>query len=1035
MAVFRCKMCGGTLDITTGTTVATCEYCGTKQTLPKLDDEHKSNLYDRANHFRRNNEFDKAMGIYEQILNEDNTDAEAYWSIVLCRFGIEYVEDSYTHKRIPTVNRAQFTSVFDDNNYKSALKYADDVQRSIYEEEAKTINEIQKGILAISQREEPFDVFICYKETDDKGRRTPDSVLATELYHQLNNEGFKVFFSRITLEDKLGTAYEPYIFAALNSAKVMVVIGTKPEFFNAAWVRNEWSRFLALIKNGAQKVLIPAYRDMDPYDLPEEFSHLQAQDMSKLGFMQDLIRGIEKLTRSAKPNYNQESTVQGGGNIAPLLRRVYLFLEDADWENANDYCEKVLDLDPENGEAYLGKMMVELRVRRRENLEDLKESFEQNLFYKKVVRFGDDRLVEELNGYIKAIGQKSERARLVSAYNDGDKQMASAKTEEDYLRAAEIFSSINGFKDADVKAKECRNLANEVHFGGLYASACALMNAAKTEADFLKASKAFEAIKEYKDAGKLALACEKKADIAGKDAVYATALALMVGNKAKNYKQAIVAFEKIPGWKDSAQKIEFCNNKIAEINAGIAAATIEKQQRAEARKESIKEKIPMVKKISLIVAPVLVLAIIVTTLVPKIDFSQFIPKDNDVSTESRPNTSTLPETSVFPEASYQPETSELRETSESLENSEFPDTSESLENSKPLETSKPPESSERPIQTPPTTEPPATTDIVHDDGCFFNNGDPTDSLSKEKGEFICCTPHPTTDADGNVIKIDLYHHIRMFENREYHYYYNSDRVLARLSYSTSNGHEYYYEYYSNGNVEYYREWDSNGEVIYTADYDIDGTIRYEEKNGITTEYRYENGKVVAKKTSRKDASGNDIEELYQYNAAGIVVSKREKTNNSAYDPIKGYEYQYDENGKLLYYVVHDFQSTKEFTITFYNPQVTIICKTYCDAFNSFAYTCDATGMYFDNWSSDECIYEVRDSLGNSIAQVFVGSSGPGMSPSTVYYKYDSKGNVITRQETLYSANYVGQILQTTYNSDGEMVKQEDYRCDASYNMN
>ena len=78
---------------------------------------------------------------------------------------------------------------------------------------------IQKGILAISQKEDPFDVFICYKETDAHGRRTQDSVLANDLYHQLTQEGFKVFFSRITLEDKLGTAYEPYIFAALNSAK------------------------------------------------------------------------------------------------------------------------------------------------------------------------------------------------------------------------------------------------------------------------------------------------------------------------------------------------------------------------------------------------------------------------------------------------------------------------------------------------------------------------------------------------------------------------------------------------------------------------------------------------------------------------------------------------------------------------------------------------------------------------------------------------------------------------------------------------
>ena len=96
--------------------------------------------------FRRANEFDKAAGLFEQILNEDGTDAEAYWSLVLCRYGVEYVEDPKTHRRAPTVNRAQFTSIFDDEDYKSALKYADSYQRSIYEEEAAEINEIQNRI-------------------------------------------------------------------------------------------------------------------------------------------------------------------------------------------------------------------------------------------------------------------------------------------------------------------------------------------------------------------------------------------------------------------------------------------------------------------------------------------------------------------------------------------------------------------------------------------------------------------------------------------------------------------------------------------------------------------------------------------------------------------------------------------------------------------------------------------------------------------------------------------------------------------------
>ena len=412
MSTFKCKMCGGEIEFEQGATVGVCDSCGTKQTLPRLDDDRKANLYDRANHFRRNNDFDKAMGIYEQILNEDGTDAETYWSLVLCRYGIEYVEDPDTHKRIPTVNRAQYTSIFMDEDYKSAIKYADGYQREIYEQEAKAIDEIQKGILEISRKEEPFDCFISFKETDANGRRTRDAVLAQDLYNELTKEGFKVFFAPVTLEDKLGTAYEPYIFAALNSSKVMVILGTKPENFNAVWVKNEWSRYLALIKNGAKKTLIPAYRDMDPYDLPEEFSHLMAQDMSKLGFMQDLIRGIKKLLAADEPKAAVKETVVvngGGAAVEPLLKRAQMFLEDENWEEADKYCEKVLDQEPENAQAYLYKLMAECKVCRKEQLKDCRKPFDGSSNFKKVVRFGDASLKEKLEGDIRFIKERNEK--------------------------------------------------------------------------------------------------------------------------------------------------------------------------------------------------------------------------------------------------------------------------------------------------------------------------------------------------------------------------------------------------------------------------------------------------------------------------------------------------------------------------------------------------------------------------------------------------------------------------------------------------
>ena len=636
MSIFKCKMCGGTLEINNNETVGVCEYCGTKQTLPKLDDDKKINLYDRANHFRRNNDYDKAMSIYENILNEDKTDAEAYWSLVLCRYGIEYVEDPATHKRVPTVNRAQFTSVFMDEDYKSAIEYADPVQKSVYEEEAKAIDEIQKGILEISQKEEPFDVFICYKETDANGRRTPDSVLANDLYHQLTQEGFKVFFSRITLEDKLGTAYEPYIFAALNSAKVMVVIGTKPEYFNAVWVKNEWSRYLALIRNGAKKVLIPAYRDMDPYDLPEEFSHLQAQDMSKLGFMQDLIRGIRKIADSGEQKSVKKETVvvnNANTNTAPLLKRAFMFLEDGDWQSADEYCEKVLDLDPENAQAYLGKLMAQLCVKQVSMLKDCKSPFDYNNNYRKAYRFADDKLKSELEGYIKFINDRNENARLEDIYSKAESAMKSAKDKVSFVKAAELFESIEKFKNSKELAKQCREKGEEAYRKAQYDKAVSLFENPNNEADCEAAKSIFEKLGDYKDSKSYFDKCDEKAEEVRKDAVYYKAMEtknqeiLDMDKKIENLEKAIQLFESVSEWKDAEKQAELCRKEIEEIKAKQKALEQEKAAK-EAKKKRIK-KILSISIPSVIAVAVAFIIILNAVIIPNNKYNQALEYINN----------------------------------------------------------------------------------------------------------------------------------------------------------------------------------------------------------------------------------------------------------------------------------------------------------------------------------------------------------------------------------------------------------------------
>ncbi len=495
MSIFKCKMCGGALEVSEGMTVCECEFCGTTQTIPKTRDDVAANLFNRANNLRSKCEFDKAQEIYEKIVNSDPNEAEAYWGIVLCKYGIEYVEDPSTFKKVPTCHRTQLESVQSDVDYQSALEHADSIQRDIYEKEAAEIDRLQKDILAIVRNEKPFDVFICYKETDDSGKRTQDSVIANDIYHQLTQEGFKVFYAAITLEDKLGQEYEPYIFAALNSAKVMLTIGTKPEYFNAVWVKNEWSRFLKIAQSDRSKLLIPCFKDMDAYDLPEEFSHLQAQDMGKIGFINDIIRGIKKIL--AKPEEKTEKTVvvssSSSANVENLLKRGMLCLEDEKWDEANKFFEQVLNENAEEIRAYIGELLAAYKVSSEDGMNYVREDIKENVLYSKIMRFGDSELKKRFENY-----------RVNGVYNKAV-YLASAGTNDKYEQAIELFERISGFKDSDEQIEICKNGINE----NIYQSSMKEFEKDSIP-DVEKAITILEGIIDYKDSAEMITLCQNK---------------------------------------------------------------------------------------------------------------------------------------------------------------------------------------------------------------------------------------------------------------------------------------------------------------------------------------------------------------------------------------------------------------------------------------------------------------------------------------------------------------------------------------------
>lgn len=467
--IIKCKMCGGDLNIQEGNPICECEFCGTQQTIPQVDNEKKGNLFNRANRLRMGAEFDKAATVYASIVAEFPEEAEAYWGLCLCKYGIEYVDDPLTGNKIPTCHRTIPESIMDDEDFDQACENASPEAKRLYREEAKTIDRLQQDILSIVATEEPYDVFICYKETDENGERTEDSVLAQSIYDELTSKNLKVFFARITLEDKLGQQYEPYIYAALHSAKVMLSIGTQFEYFDAVWVKNEWARFLELMKADRTKTLIPCYKGLDAYDMPREFKNLQAQDMGKLGWLQDLTRGVLKLCQ--KDGYQQkqaavQSTQGGSPTIDSLLRRAMVFIEDRQWDEAKQYADRVLDLEVENGQAYLVKLMADLKVSKEEEIKELQIPFDDNANYKKIIRFGDEELKSRIEEYASIVRKTKEtldrkvadiKAKYEAEQQAYDEKQAAYKDRISRLQYAE--KQIEQIKrDIISKQKEKENL-------------------------------------------------------------------------------------------------------------------------------------------------------------------------------------------------------------------------------------------------------------------------------------------------------------------------------------------------------------------------------------------------------------------------------------------------------------------------------------------------------------------------------------------------------------------------------------------------
>lgn len=474
MGGLKCKMCGSNLDIGDSITVCKCEKCGTSQTVPDIEDDKELKLFERAGRLRFNCDFDKAAGIYNTITDSYTEEAEGYWGLFLCKYGIEYA-DNASGKKVPVCHRISYDSVMDDEDFELVMENSDSESRAIFREEAKIIEENRKKYIQIAESEQPYDIYISYRAKDDNGDKTAVSEIAGHLYNKLTSAGYSVFLSEAALKGKKQSDCEPYIYSALNSANVMLALGTSYDDYNDVWVKNEWNRYLEIAEKNKNKCLIPCYKDVDEYDIPKEFAGLKVCQLGNDDTFNNIMAEIANVVKPESVNQPapepekaepaeeielEEIEIIEPVDINKLLDEGFSAISDKNWKEANKLFFQVLDEEPDNSKAYWGQLLVQQECTNAREMAD-------NLYLQVIGNTSDNTYELEIRDRRQEIKDKYPVANLFSEeeyanlfdvhfnYQSGvenTKSAIAANNEHYILSDNELFKRAKQNADAEVAA-------------------------------------------------------------------------------------------------------------------------------------------------------------------------------------------------------------------------------------------------------------------------------------------------------------------------------------------------------------------------------------------------------------------------------------------------------------------------------------------------------------------------------------------------------------------------------------------------------
>lgn len=395
-----CCICGGMMKTDESGASYICHSCGHNIASPKSDIKKLNRITYLRNTFR----FKEAEKIADELIAKNPDDSEAYWAKLLCEYGIQYIREGANRYAVCRKDISALPALKESESYKKAVGNANEDGVNSYETLAGQLEDSISITLSILKQEKKFDVYIMSRED-----ATVDTDLdGDKIYLRFTaNLGFSAFYVPEMSKEWDAVEKAAQIVYALKNSRILLPPFRTMDDVNDGFMKYAVDLFCGEMPKDKEKLVFPIFdgSKLNFQQLPEALVWCdEIFNCSEDEFMRELSDKIESILKPEVNAIVPDALVTAtAANKENLVKRAYMFLEDGEFETADSYFDKILDIDIEDSRAYIGKLLAECKLRNEDEIPNLPQTVTDDKNFKKALRFATPEQkarYEALNGAI-----------------------------------------------------------------------------------------------------------------------------------------------------------------------------------------------------------------------------------------------------------------------------------------------------------------------------------------------------------------------------------------------------------------------------------------------------------------------------------------------------------------------------------------------------------------------------------------------------------------------------------------------------------